>query len=227
MKKVIFLIAIFTSVLLISCADVPNNPSEDLYKNHNDEAYVFPYEYLQRFEERKVIDWNLPTLDGEKNILTVNLTTSAEEIEDLFIIVKSGDPVTDVEPQLHLFFVDHSMARQNMINIPTDIEDQIMEVRAFVMEKVVETDEPAPYPHAQVFRKGYNTWEMRGSDLVIATNPFTPDVLEVFAYVEKTGQDELVYLQLPNPDERIIIPDYKEDNIIDVKLFILSDPFLQ
>lgn len=223
MKKVLFLVAIFTSVLLISCADVPSNPAEDRNKNHNEEAYVFPYDYLQRFEERKVIDWNFPGIGGDDKMLTVNLTTSAEDIEDLFIIVKSGDPVTDVEPELHLFFVEHT--GQKSIQIPNDIEDPIMEVKAFVFERVLEIDVTAPYPHAQVFRQGYNTWEVRGNDLVIATNPFTPDVLEVFAYVMKNGANELVYLQ--KPDGRIIIPDYDVKNIIDVKLFVLSDPFLQ
>ena len=220
MKKLLLIIALMTSVLLISCSESINEPVKDDANKSLSYLNQFPYDFLQSFEEVEVLEWQSPT--SRDNQLNIRINRNIEEIEDIFVLVTYGNPLTDDEGMPVLYFVDHSMGD---IKLTLDMDSPVKYVKAFVKSKVTENEIIPPYANAQRFNKVESTYEIIEDEIIISAQPWTPDIAEVYALIHKMQNNELIYLQLPVSNEKIIIPDYDVGEVTGITLFVKSNPY--
>jgi hypothetical protein len=219
MKKLLFIVALFTSVLLISCSESVTEPVGGNTTKSFDVLYEYPYEYLQGFEEVKVLDWNLPGTSDDRDI-SLRIDRNIEDVEDIFVMVNYGDPLVDTEGHYVLYFIDQP--GEDIMKLHLDMDLPVKDVKAFVLNRTSSVETESPYMDAYRFRGVTSTWEIRDDNLVISALPWTPDVLEVYAHISREGQDELIYLQLPHDSGRMMIPIEDVDGITGVHLFVNS-----
>ncbi len=156
--------------------------------------------------------------------VNIQIDRNIEDVEDLFVMVIYGNRIADANGEPALYFVNQPGSTTMKLRL--DADKPVKEIKAFVLNRVSEVDLTPPYEDSHRFRGVYSTWQIREEQLVISALPWTPDVIEAFAYIDKPGADELVYLQRPDNSSKIIIPGFREGEIQGVHLFVNSNPLI-